>query len=199
MASSDFIDPYLDPSTGILRNFAGATASQEFAQAEADFVVPRILQIGSLTTVTPNLQGFCTIHHFLFQDLFDWAGKIRTVDIRKNVEGSEFFLPVSFIGRAAQFAGEELESDGLLQGLPRQQFIERLAYHYDQWNYIHPFREGNGRTQRVFWSRITKQAGWNLKWQHITGAENDEASRVAANTRNLTMLIDMFTNAITPS
>jgi cell filamentation protein len=58
------------------------------------------------------------------------------------------------IERASVFAAGELHSDNALRGLDREHFIDRLAYHYDQVNYIHPFREGNGRVQRVLWNPI---------------------------------------------
>lgn len=46
----------------------------------------------------------------------------------------------------------ELRADNYLRGMDRRQFIQRLAHHYDQWNYGHPFREGNGRATRLFWT-----------------------------------------------
>jgi Integrase core domain/Fic/DOC family len=62
-----------------------------------------------------------------------------------RTELAEFFLPVSMITRASRFAGDELRTENMLLGMDRSQFIERLSYHYEQFNYIHPFREGNGR------------------------------------------------------
>ena len=83
---------------------------------------------------TGDLVEFRATHKFLFQDLFDWAGRLRTVDIRKNAEGSEFFLPVSLIERASSFTTEEVRADDELRGMNRDQIVERLAYHYDQLN-----------------------------------------------------------------
>jgi cell filamentation protein len=121
------------------------------------------------------------------------------VDIRKPEEGSVFFLPVSFIRRAARYSADELVSDRLLNGLSREAFVERLAYHYDQWNYIHPFREGNGRAQRVFWSWIADAAGWLIDWSQVLGTTNDEASRAAADARDLTLLVEMFDGIVRPA
>lgn len=55
----------------------------------------------------------------------------------------------------------ELTAEAYLKGLDRATFIARLAKHYDQLNYVRPFREGNGRTQRTFWDRIAR---WYLDW-----------------------------------
>lgn len=120
------------------------------------------------------------IHRFLFSPIYGWAGELRTVDIRKNVEGAGYFVPVSMIDRAAGFAADELREDDYLRSMDRATFIVRLTHHYDQFNYIHPFREGNGRTQRWMWDRIARDAGWRLSWLGVTGAVNDAASRIAA-------------------
>jgi cell filamentation protein len=123
----------------------------------------------------------------------------RLADIRKNVEGAEFFLPSGMIERASAFAAGELHADDNLRGLDRKRFIDRLAYHYDQVNYIHPFREGNGRVQRVFWNRIALAAGWQLDWRPVHGDVNDRASRAAADQRDLGPLRAMFDQIVTPA
>lgn len=193
MASADFIDPYLDPRTGLLRNKVGAQTKSALADAEGALVFARLMQLMD-RPVTPSsdLAELRAIHRHLFQDVYDWAGSLRTVDIRKNTEGAQFFLPVSMIDRAAAFAAGQLREDNLLRGMKRDQFIERLAYHYDAFNYIHPFREGNGRTQRVFWNRVASTAGWQLDWRAVRGASNDHASRAASELRDFGPLHELF-------
>lgn len=137
------------------------------------------------------------IHRHLFQDVFEWAGQQRTVDVRKDVPGAEFFLPWHFIDRAAATCFAELAADAFLRGLPRSQFVERLAYHYEQINYIHPFREGNGRTQRVFWNRLALEAGWQLDWRPVHGEENHAAARAGSDDLNLAPPIQMFNKIVT--
>jgi cell filamentation protein len=146
---------------------------------------------------TGDLAELCAIRRHLFQDLYDWAGQIRIIDIRKNVEGAEFFLPSGMIERASVFAAGELRSDNALRGLDRAHFIDRLAFHYDQVNYIHPFREGNGRVQRVFWNRIAVTAGWQLDWRPVHGDVTDRASRAASDQRDLGPLRAMFDQIVT--
>jgi cell filamentation protein len=151
MASTEFVDPYLDPETGLLRNKVGARAQDALDAAEAAMVFTRQTQlIDQPVKPTGDLDELRAVHRHLFQDIYDWAGELRTVDIRKNAEGAQFFLPKSMIGRAFMFAAGELRDDNMLRGMGRDQFIDRLTYYYDSFNYIHPFREGNGRTQRVF-------------------------------------------------
>ena len=126
------------------------------------------------------------------------GGQIRTVDIRKNEEDASYFLIVGKITDAAAYVFDELKSENYLLGLQREKFIKRLAYFYDQLNYIHPFREGNGRTQRVFWSRVAHDARYEINWDQIIGNENDEASRRAAEESDLSALEAMFDRIADP-
>lgn len=202
MASTDFVDPYLDPETGLLRNKVGARTKVALDEAEGDLSFARLVQLTDHPpTPTGDLNELCAIHRHLFQDIYEWAGSLRTVDIRKNVEGADYFLPVALIPRAAHYAAEELRADGHLRGMTRPQFVERLAHHYDQFNYLHPFREGNGRTQRVFWNRIARDAGWQLDWRRVHGQENDRACRTASQERDLEPLrkmLDKIVSKATP-
>lgn len=68
--------------------------------------------------------------------------------------------------------------------------------------YLHPFREGNGRTQRVLLTRIAADAGWRLDWPAVTGAANDHACRAAAESGDFTamhQLLDRITHPTSPS
>ena len=67
----------------------------------------------------------------------------------------------------------------MLRGLDRGRFIERLAVNFDDFNTLHPFREGNCRAQRVFWTLIARDAGWGLNWAQTGKHENDYASFIA--------------------
>jgi cell filamentation protein len=198
--SEEFLDPYLDPETGVLRNMVGARSRESLDDAEGSLSFARLIQLMDRPPKpTGDLAELCAIHRRLFQDLYDWAGQIRVIDIRKNVEGAEFFLPSGMIERASVFAAGELRSDNALRGLDRAHFIDRLAYHYDQVNYIHPFREGNGRVQRVFWNRIAVAAGWQLDWRPVHGDVNDRASRAASDQRDPGPLRAMFDQIVTPA
>jgi cell filamentation protein len=189
--TESFSDPSADPATGVLRNLVGARTREALDIAESELCLARASElVESPPSIAGDLNDLTAIHRHLFQDVYAWAGQVRTVDIYRDESAP--FLPVSFIPRAAAFCAEELQRDRMLRELGRQKFIERLAYHYDALNHIHPFREGNGRTQRVFWSQIAEQAGWRLDWTNVTGAVNDRACRVAADTGDLTPIREMF-------
>lgn len=198
MASPEFLDPYLDPETGLLRNKVDARTQAAVDEAEGDLSFARLVQLMDRPSkATGELDELRAIHRQLFQDVYEWAGQPRTVDIRKNVEGAEHFLPVSMIRRAASYAAEELRADGMLFGMDRDRFVDRLAHHYDQFNYVHPFREGNGRTQRVFWSRVARDAGWQIDWRGVHGSTNDAACRAASERQDLGPLREMFGRIVT--
>lgn len=197
MDSPDVVDPYLIPGTDVLRNLLGLRSSAALASAEADLSFARALQLLDVPApATNDLDELRAIHRHLFQDLFDWAGAIRTVDVRKNVPGAEFFLPVGFIEHASALCFGELAAERYLKGLPRERFIRRLAYHYEKINYLHPFREGNGRTQRIFWNRVALQAGWQLDWRPVHGEENHAAARAGSDQQDLGPLIRMFEKVV---
>lgn len=198
--SAEFVDPYIDPATGILRNLIGARTNDDLARAEGEFVSLRISELVEYGNLHPTgtLDDFCSIHRLLFQDIYPWAGTIRTVEIRKNSKGSEFFLPSTNIVTGIEWSRHELLKDGLLKNMNKATFVERIAYHYDNYNFVHPFREGNGRTQRVFWTLLCHDAGYDIDWRLVSGRENDEASRLAAEELDYSLLIEMFYKIASP-
>lgn len=193
-----FTDPYVDPATGILRNKINAQTQVALDVAEGDLVYARMIQLlQAPPRPSGDLDELSAVHSHLFQDLYDWAGQVRTVDIRKQGENAVPFMPVSVVHRGIQNAGEQLHADNDLKGLSRDRFVSRLAHHYDQFNYAHPFREGNGRTQRFMFSRIARDAGWELDWQQVTGEINNTASRIAGDTGEIGPLHQMFGHIVT--
>lgn len=196
-----FVDPYVDPETGVLRNLIGAKTYDELQNAEGEFVAIRMSELfqSELPHVTGSLDDFCFLHRALFRDIYAWAGETRRVEIRKNVEQSEFFLPSANISMGFSWSQAELARDDFLKGLESvDRLCERLAYHFDNYNFIHPFREGNGRTQRLFWTLLCHEAGYDLDWRMVSGEENDEASRLAAEDRDYAALIGIFRRIAVP-
>jgi cell filamentation protein len=132
---AEVVDPYLDPDTGLLRNLVGARTQGALDQAEGDLTYIRAAELQERPVrPTGDLDEFRAIHRQLFQDVYPWAGEVRTVDLRKNVAGAEHFLSVGAIDRGSMFAADELRADNMLRGMKREQFIDRLSHHYDQWN-----------------------------------------------------------------
>lgn len=193
MAKPPHVDPYIDPASGILYNKLELTQAGELHKAEHIRASARLLTLPQAGIPhTRDLAELQAIHHHLFQDVYTWAGQLRTVEIRKPVGKAEPFCFASRIPQAAHYCANQLREDSYLKGMPRRTFIERIAYHYDQFNYVHPFREGNGRTLRAMMDRIARAAGYHLSWRHIKPEINHEACRIASEDQNLQPLIEMF-------
>lgn len=83
----EFLDPYVDPANGILKNLVGATSQAELDRIEGDLVPVRALRLETAPPApTRDLTEFRAIHRYLFPPIYGWAGELRTVDIRKNAE-----------------------------------------------------------------------------------------------------------------
>lgn len=196
---SNFVDPYFDDSIGTLRNLLGAKSPEELHKLEPQIVFANELELESISIPRTNdFAELLAIHAQLFKGVYDWTGLVRTVDIKKSDNGAEYFLIVSKIADAANYVLGELAKEQYLKGLSIGVFVERLAHFYDQLNYIHPFREGNGRAQRIFWTRVAHDAGYEINWDEVVGDENDEASRLAAEELDLSALKAMFTKIVKP-
>ncbi|MGO3886019.1 MAG: Fic/DOC family protein [Mycetocola sp.] len=198
MDSAAASDPYLDPTTGVLINRVGATTATELKRFEADLTTGRTIQMlenGSVAR-TNDTNELTSIHRHIFQDLFDWAGHIRTIDMSRD--GGAFFAPAAGIDLNLDNLFGLLREEHFLTGLDEESFVDRLAVFYDLLNVIHPFREGNGRTQRLLWSRVAFDAGYLLDWRPVHGDLLDEVSRAAREDGDTAGLIDALRLCATP-
>lgn len=157
-------DPYIDPETGILRNLRGITDESILSQVEAGAVALRTLDL-RMEPLPGNfdLAHIKDIHNYLFQDIYGWAGRIRTIDLIK--EGSRF-ANHSFIEPEAGNIFRKLENEDHLLGLKPQEFSARAAHYMAEINALHPFREGNGRAQREFINHLAANAGYLITWEN---------------------------------
>ena len=166
-------DPYLDRDTKVLRNKLGLDTAEELAAAEREITHAALILIReSPVRATYDLPHLCAIHLQVFGDIYDWAGQIRTVAIAK---GSFFCLP-QHIESSSSDIFRALRGENFLQGLARRPFVDRLTFYLGEVNAVHPFREGNGRTQRAFFEQLADDAGYTLSWQRLDAARNIDAS-----------------------
>ncbi len=115
--------------------------------------------------------------------MYDWAGDVRTVSIRKSRDG--WFAPLDRIEDAMDAVATYLRDTDNLRTLDPSDVPGALASVYDVVNQTHPFREGNGRVQREFVTALARESGHRLDWTRVTlgrpgyESENDQASRLA--------------------
>ena len=108
-----------------------------------------------------DFEHYKAIHHFLFSDLYDWAGQIRTVNISKK--GTKF-TPAENIEEQAALVFKRLKKCNYFKGLEHREFVDEIVDFYCITNALHPFREGNGRTQRVFLTQLIRNAGYDINF-----------------------------------
>ena len=172
------VDPYVDPATGVLRNRLGITDGDKLAEVEGTYTRQRLAALGKKPTAGGfDLSHLQAIHRYVAQDVYDWAGKIRTVDISK---GSEFSLVQHIVPYADQVF-RDLAARDRLAGLGRDDFVTGLAHFYSDMNALHPFREVNGRTQRAFMSQVADRVGWYVAWERMDSERNVAASIASFN------------------
>ena len=187
----EVFDPYLIPHTRVLKNKLNVQTQEDLDFFENDLVSVRSYKLyENLPHVEGTVKQLQWIHHYLFQDVYDWAGQIRTIDMSKG--GGEPFHPLEYMGVGIRYCEQTLKNDNLLQGLSIDEFISKLSVNYNNFNVLHPFREGNGRTQRVFWDIVARDAGYHFDWGLITQRINDKASICAKDTNDINLLEDMF-------
>lgn len=111
-----------------------------------------------------DFEHYKAIHKFIFQELYDWAGKIRTVNLSKK---GTHFAPANEIERIANSIFSRLANEKLFLNLPHEIFADKITDLYCDINYLHPFREGNGRVQRVFFNQLIQHAGYHINFDRI--------------------------------
>lgn len=169
---------YLDPATGVLRNLVGAQTWAELQKREADLVEARALEL--LTRPVPQTfdqDHLQALHRHLFQDVYPWAGEIRTVDMGKSTGPT--FLAHTEVPDALGQLRDVLKDVKWLWASSLATAKQTLPALYNIVNTTHPFREGNGRTQRQFFNDLAAGAGFKIDWTSMPKSVNDHASDLA--------------------
>ena len=158
---------------GVFKNKLSIQDSELLKTAEKEFSAVRA-QYLLLQPITDNfdLAHLQTIHRELFGDVYDWAGEIRRIDISK---GNTRFANFAFIENESRKLLEKLQSENYLRGLDKDKFAERVAYYLGELNVLHPFREGNGRTLRLFMTQLAMKNGLQIHWQNISAEQMIQA------------------------
>ena len=169
-------DPYLQADGKTLSNKFGIRSDPEaLALLEGAVVARRTIEwidAHAERSSPPSIGMLKAMHGYLFQDAYAWAGQVRTVPLgRLEFEGSssrQTFVAPREIEPRAHALFERLSGEDALRGLSADHFAKRLAGYYADLNAIHPFREGNGRTQRLFWEELARGAGHALRFDGLS-------------------------------
>ena len=142
----------------MLENKLGITSSPALAEAEERISKKKAVELfesGVLDTLEAGkFASLQTIHRVLFEDIYDFAGKIRTVNLAK---GSFRFAPLMYLDAALQN----------IDKMPQSNF-DQIVEKYVEMNIAHPFREGNGRATRIWLDcMLKKEIGMVVDWSKV--------------------------------
>lgn len=167
-------DPYVDPASGLLKNRLDITGAVTLEETEAALVATRSYELsGTPLKGAFDLAHLQAIHRYLFRDVYEWAGKLRTIDIAKG--GHRFGHHAHIAGAATELL-RKLAAERHLAGLAPAAFSRRAAFYLGEINALHPFREGNGRAQREFMSHLAHANGYYIAWENVKPADLLQAS-----------------------
>ena len=179
-------DKYVYPGTEVLINKFNIKNSEELVEVERRLTSLKYQDIreGKIKiNKTFDYEHLKSLHKELFKDLYDWAGKERTVDISKS---NTLFCRAMFIEEEARRIFNNLKKDNFFKDIKdKSEFSKKLGQLFLDINMLHPFREGNGRSQRLFIGDLVKENGYYLEWTNISKEEmiqiskNDNVKEVA--------------------
>ena len=184
---------YCYSGTNILKNKLNIRDGKVLEQAELELSG---LSSSLIEYAEPpyDLQYLQSIHAQLFGDLYEWAGQLRQIDISK---GDTRFCTFSRIEIETNKLLNPLQQQNYFQSLELEEFIPKLADLYCELNVIHPFREGNGRTQRIFFEHLIAYCGYGIDWSKINSKEQWVQANIEGFYGNLQLLIQIFESCLT--
>ena len=190
-------DSQFDDRHGVLRNTKGLS---DAARLEAFIARQSYMRVAELerSPLSGNfdIQHLRRIHQYIFQDVFPWAGNFREVTTART--NSFSFPPPVYILPSLETIFTNIRNENHLKHLDPDTFALRAAHYLSEINAVHPFREGNGRTQREFIRTLSLTAGHRLVWTNLTQQENNEASRISYATGDSSQLATIIRQRLTP-
>lgn len=170
----DEFSKYCYKNSNTLINKLDIKNYKELSKYEAKITAAKSLGL-RIKGVTGNFdkKHYTSIHKYLFEDIYSFAGKFR----EENISKGEFrFASFEYIEPELNRLLEQLKTEEILKGLNKGNLAKRLAYYLSELNVLHPFREGNGRTNREFIRQIALKNGYILNLKNISPKEVFDAS-----------------------
>ena len=165
---------YCYENSEVLINKLNIKDKELLYQAEKKIVLAKLYELRQNNQIGEfDLKHFVSIHKFLFEDIYTFAGLFRTENIAK---GTFSFAEWEYIEGELIKLLNRLKEENYLNGLSKEQISERLAYYMAELNVLHPFREGNGRVIREFIRELAYKNGYNFNMQNIEPIEMYNAS-----------------------
>lgn len=167
---------YCYTKTNVLINKLGIQDAEKLKIAERQITALKIANAKVNKIVGKyDFQHLKNIHKYIFEDIYDWAGEVRWVNIAKG----NMFCHYEFILSNADALFQKLKNENFLNNVSNENMPIRLVYYFSEINVIHPFREGNGRAQRLFIEYLAEKNGYVVDFTNITKQEMIQASAEA--------------------
>ena len=179
----------------VLTNKLGITDPAELQEREYQITTAKTLDV--LNQDPPSVLDFdylLSLHGALFGDIYDFAGQVRTVNISKP-DSSVPFAYADYIKPYSDRIFSELKTRHYLTSLEKPEFVTGLAWLSSELNALHPFREGNGRTIRLFLDQICANAGYVIDFNLAAREEILAADRTAF-AGDLSPLVALYTKIV---
>lgn len=180
---------YTYPGTNVLINIPGIREIEQLNEYERACTLLRKMELSSAISGKFDLEHLKAIHKHLFQDVYPFAGELRDVNIGKDGFN---FCDHTFFQRHAEYVFGQLQDDRYLHNLDPEKFARKSAYYYQEINFGHYFREGNGRSTRAFFEQLSRAAGYKLDWSRVSAEEYMKAVIEAHDPKKLEALTDVF-------
>ena len=156
---------YCYPDSSVLKNKLDIRDPALLRKVEADLSSARQAEIFHIPVAGRfTATHLCNIHRKLLGDVYSFAGHFRREDIAK---GPTRFVTYSQIKEKLQRLLGQLQQEKWLENVPFEVFAARSAYYMAELNYIHPFREGNGRAIREFMRLLFLHNGYVVQWDAV--------------------------------
>lgn len=157
---------YCYENTNTLINKLDIRDSKVLQKYEAKITAAKLLALMQKGIIGNfDVKHINAIHQYLFEDIYPFAGKLRTENIAKGVFR---FAEWEYIEPELERLLNELKQENYLDKLPKEKLAERLAYYFSELNVLHPYREGNGRTTREFIRELALKNGYILDLRKVS-------------------------------
>lgn len=184
---------YCYPESDVLINRLNITDSRALFEAEKELTYIRLKELQA-NPIEGNFDfnHLKEIHRYIFQDLYDWAGKERTVEIGKG----NLFCTTACIQDYSRSVFNKYFHQCYANKDNFTNFISVFSANYGDLNALHPFREGNGRAQREFARLVCLECGYDFDLSATSHAEMLAASKLSFDKGDNSSFEKIFAQAI---
>ena len=157
-------DRYCYKQSNVLKNKLNIKNAHELCDAEREITALRMMD-AKINKIKGNFdfRHLCASHKYLFGDLYPWAGDVRCV----NITIGNMFCSYEFIESNADSLLKQLKNEHNLKETPEHEIPIRLAFYLSEINVLHPFRDGNGRVQRLFIEYLAESIGYRVDFYEV--------------------------------